>query len=267
MLLGARTQMMDGKYSFEEIFRLSKECGVEALEYCCEDFTFHYRPETTEDYTLDHVKYLSEKYDMKIGAVGNHLCFAVSDIYYEAIKKMIPKTRRLGTDVFIISSNPPAGHSNYMGYKITHPEVVTVYKERLGELLKIAENSGVKLALEPEPPGFVPRSCDMMELIDEMNSPALCINFDIGHAFLTDDEICETIRMFGSRIVHSHIENLIRGEHVHRLLEDGDIDLQACLAEMKRNGFDGSVAIDLYIYEYDKVLKQQIDCLRGLMGR
>lgn len=267
MLLGARTQMLDGIYSFEEIFRLSKECGVEALEYCCEDFNFHYRPETTEDYTLDHIKELTEKYGIKIGAVGNHLSFAANDTYYEAIKKMIPKTERLGTEVFIISSNPPAGDSGYMGYKILHPEAIGIYKTRLRELLKIAEFHGIKLALEPEPPGFIPGSRDMMELIDEMNSPALSINFDIGHAFLTDENIYETIRMFGSRIVHVHIENLIRGEHVHRLLDDGDIDLKICLEELKKTGFDGAVAIDLYIYEYDRILKQQINCLRRLMRR
>lgn len=265
MLLGARTQMMDGKYSFEEIFRLAKECGVEALEYCCEDFSFHYRPETTQDYTIDHVKELMNRYDMKIGAVGNHLAFVSNDIYYEAIQKMIPKTRRLGTDVFIISSNPPAGDSNYMGYKIAQPEARDIYKSRLKELLKIAEFHGVKLALEPEPPGFIPRSQDMLDLIDEMNSEALCINFDIGHAFLTDENIYDTIRAFGKRIVHAHVENLIRGEHLHRVLDDGDIDLRACLAQMKEIGFIGSVAIDLYVYEYDRILKHQIDILRDLL--
>lgn len=265
MLLGARTQMLDGIYSFEEMFCFSKECGVEALEYCCEDFTFHYRPETTEDYTIAHIKDLSEKYDIKIGSVGNHLSFVASDIYYEAIKKMIPKTRKLGTDVFIISSNPPAGDSNYMGYKIKHSEAFGIFKSRLNELLRMAEYHGVKLALEPEPPGFIPRSSDMMELIEEMNSEALCINFDIGHAFLTDADINDTIHMFGNRIVHAHIENLIRGEHLHRLLDDGDIDLKSCLAEMKNVGFSGVVALDLYVYEYEKVLKEQMKILRNLI--
>jgi sugar phosphate isomerase/epimerase len=264
MLLGARTQMLDGKYTYNDMFAFAKECGVEAFEYCCEDFTFHYRPEATEDYTIKHVKDLVDSYGIKIGAVGNHLSFVTNDIHFEAIKKMIPKTKQLGTDVFIISSNPPAGLFNY---KIEHPEGLLVFKTRLKELLSLAEFHGVKLALEPEPPGFIPRSQDMLELIDEMKSEALCVNFDIGHAFLTDVDIYETIRSFGHRIVHSHIENLIRGEHLHRLLGDGDIDLRRCLAEMKQVGFEGSVAIDLYAYEYDKVLKDQIDVLRDLMGR
>lgn len=263
MLLGARTQMMDGKYTFEEMFCFAKECGVEAFEYCCEDFTFQYRPETTEDYTIAHVKELSEKYGIQIGSVGNHLAF-VKDLYFEAIKKMIPKTRRLGTDVFIISSNPPFGDFNF---KINHPEMLKLYKERVKELAKIAEDSGVKLALEPEPPGFIPRTCDMLDLIEEVGSEALCVNFDIGHAFLTDEDVYESIRLFGKRIVHAHIENLIRGEHLHRLLEDGDIDLRRCLQEMEKAGFDGTVAVDLYAYEYDKVLKSQIGQLKLLMGR
>jgi len=265
MLLGARTQMLDGKYSFEEMFRFASECGVEAFEYCCEDFTFHYRPETTEDYTINHIQRLVSQYGIQIGSVGNHLSFVASDINYEAIKKMIPKTKRLGTDVFIISSNPPVGHSNYMGYKIKNKDGLTIFKTRLKELLKLAEYHGVKLALEPEPPGFIPRSNDILELMAEMKSDALYVNFDIGHAFLTDVDIFETIRLFGNKIAHAHIENLIRGEHLHRLLDDGDIDLRAVLAAMKQVGFDGTVAIDLYIYEYDEVLKSQIDLLRELL--
>ncbi len=265
MLLGARTQLMDGKYTFEEIFKFSKECGAETLEYCCEDFNFHYRPETTEDYTIAHIKELIAKYGVKVSAVGNHLSFVENNINFEAIKKMIPKTGRLGTDVFIISSNPPVG-SNYANYKLQKPEAIVTYKKRLKELLEISEYHGVKLALEAEPPGFIPRSIDMLNLIDEMNSEALCVNFDIGHAFLTDVDMMDSIRKFGTRIVHSHIENLIRGEHLHRLLDDGDIDLKACLKEMKANGFDGAVAIDLYAYEYDAVLKQSIDTLRSLFS-
>lgn len=265
MLLGARTQMMDGQFNFEEMFRFSKSCGVEAFEYCCEDFTFHYRPETTEDYTIKHINYLVEQHGIKIASVGNHLSFVASDVNYEAIKKMIPKTKNLGTDVFIISSNPPTGHNNYMGYKLEHKEGLNIFKSRLRELLKLAEYYGVKLALEPEPPGFIPRSIDMLELITEMNSQALHVNFDIGHAFLTDIDMFETIRLFGPRIAHAHIENLLRGEHLHRLLDDGDIDLRAVLSEMKNVGFSGAVAIDLYVYEYHNVLKSQIDILRNLV--
>lgn len=262
MLLGARTQMMDGKYTYEEMFRFAKECGVEAFEYCCEDFSFRYRPETTEDYTIAHIRDLSLKYGIKIASVGNHLSF-IRDLHYEAIKKMIPKIKKLGTDIFIISSNPPSGEFNF---KIDHPDLLHLYKERVKTLVMLAEDSGVKLALESEPPGFIPRTCDMIELMYEVNSEALCVNFDIGHAFLTDMDIYETIRLLGTKIVHAHIENLIRGEHLHRLLDDGDIDLRKCLQEMKNAGFDGAVAIDLYAYEYDKVLKSQIEQLKVLMG-
>ena len=265
MLLGARTQMMDGKYTFEEIFAFSKECGVEALEYCCEDFGFQYRPETTEDYTIEHVKELSEKYNIKIGAVGNHLAFAQKELYFEAIKKMIPKVKRLGTDVFIISSNPIFGGNSNI--KILQPEMLDVYKKKLRALLDVAEENGVKLALEPEPPGFITSSQDMLNLIDEMKSEALCINFDIGHAFLTDDDYLQTIRDFGDRIVHGHIENLIRGEHIHRLLNDGDIDLVACLTELKKLNFKGSMALDIYAFEYDKVLKESMDILREMYAK
>lgn len=263
MLLGARTQMLDNKYTFEEIFKLCKESGVEALEYCCEDYFFQYRPETTEDYTIAHINELSEKYGIKIAAVGNHLAFNQNEIFFDAIKKMIPKTKRLGTDVFIISSN--AMYPGDLAIKLKQPELIPSYKKKLRMLLDVAEDCGVRLALEAEPPGMIPRSCDMMELMEEMNSPALCVNFDIGHAFLTDVNMFETIAYYGDKIAHVHVENMLRGEHQHRLLEDGDMDIKAVLKALKQAGYNGSLALDIYAYQYDEVLKPQMDYLGKLL--
>lgn len=59
-------------------------------------------------------------------------------------------------------------------------------------------------------------------------------------------------------IVYSHVENMIMGEHAHKLPWDGDIDLLAVYRKMKETCYDGPVSLDLYLQDYETVAK---DCL------
>jgi sugar phosphate isomerase/epimerase len=136
--------------------------------------------------------------------------------------------------------------------KLFDPDAYGVMKSRLQELLVIADAEGVKLALEPEPPHFIVSTADFLNLCGELKYD-LKINFDIGHAFLTDPDIIESVKTLKDKIVHTHVENLRRGEHLHRLPGDGDIDLVKVFAALKSVGFAGALALDIYAYEYDKI--------------
>jgi sugar phosphate isomerase/epimerase len=182
---------------------------------------------------------------IRIMSVGNHLGFVFDDLMFSHIKRTIPKVRKFGTDVMIIAT------PDKLLRKITEPDCYKILKARLNELLDIADANGVKLAMEPEPPHMVISTAQFMELCGELKHE-LYINFDIGHAFLTDPDIYASIKLLNKKIVHTHVEDMRRGEHLHRLPGDGDIDLVKVFAALKAIGFDGALALDLYVHEYDK---------------
>jgi sugar phosphate isomerase/epimerase len=95
------------------------------------------------------------------------------------------------------------------------------------ELCKIAEDCGIFLAVEFEPGFVVDSTALLLASFDEIVSPALRVNADIGHIFLQDPDPMRPIAACAGRIVHAHLENMKKGVHNHLVPWEGDMDLPA----------------------------------------
>ena len=245
MVITARTQMVSHKYSVDEAMRFFKDAGYGGIEFCLEDRAFNARLDLIEDFFIEHTVEKAKEIGIRIMSVSNHIGFAYDDLMFSHMKRIIPKVRKFGTDILIISSADSGNH------KLSDPDCLKQLKSRLNELLDIADANGVMLALEPEPPHILIGTADFLDFCSGLKHD-LKINFDMGHAFLTDPDIFESIRLLKDKIVHTHVENLRRGEHLHRRLNDGDMDMEKVFAALKNIGFTGALSLDLYVYEYDK---------------
>jgi sugar phosphate isomerase/epimerase len=245
VIITARTQMVLHKYSVDEAMKFFKEAGYGGIEFCIEDYYFNARPDYIEDFFIEHTVEKAREIGIRIMSVGNHLGFVFDDIMFGHIKKTIPKVRKFGTDIMIIAT------PDRQLRKISEPECYKKLAARLNELLDIADANGVRLAMEPEPPHMIISTAQFLEFCGSLKHE-LYINFDIGHAFLTDPNILESIKLLDKKIVHTHVEDMRRGEHLHLLPGEGDIDLEKVFSALKEIGFSGALALDLYVHEYDK---------------
>ena len=175
--------MLSDRHSVFEALDFFKKTGFDGVELCYEDLHFRLRPDLWEPEVAALICERCDRLGLAISAVGNHLSYFFDDFMYEAIKKGIKSTRLYGADTFIFAS------MNTANEKIACKELRDIALKRIGELCRLAESEGVKLAMEPEPPSIFASTKDFLELCREINSSALGINFDIGHAFLTDDDI------------------------------------------------------------------------------
>lgn len=256
MLVCARPQMMSLQNSMDEILPLFRNAGFDGYEFCIEDKLFHVRPDMLEDYSIDHMAAISKDHGLTVSAVGCHVNFVGNEDVYEVIKKAIAKTRRFGTDIFIIASGSPTegGDGGY-----------GEFGDKLREMLRIAAASGVRIALEPEPGHRISTTASFIRLMDEMDgNAALCCNFDIGHAHLLDPDIAGSIAALGSRIVHCHIENM-GNVHRHLLPWEGEIDLAEVLRSLNAAGFVGGLAFDYYNDAYREVMPAVAKYLKALL--
>ncbi len=126
-----------------------------------------------------------------------------------------------------------------------------------------AEQLGVRIAIEPEPGTVVDGSADMKRLIDRIGSADLGCNLDVGHAFLTDTDVCESIRELGTAIFHTHFEGMPKCEHNHLLPGEGDIDLQTIKTALDEIDYSGYYTVDLFDIADDPVRWGQ-DALPGM---
>jgi sugar phosphate isomerase/epimerase len=256
MKYSGRTQMLSDRYSVFEAIDFFSKAGFDGVELCYEDLLFRVKTDLWEPRIIGLIRKKKKKSGIAISAVGNHLKYFYDDFMFEAVKKGIRSTRKYGADVFIFAGMNDANE------KVGHKELRPLAVKRIAELCKLAESEGVKLAMEPEPPSIFANTRDFLELCGEIGSPALGVNFDVGHAFLTDPDILESIDMLRGKIYHGHIEDMQRGQHLHLLPGDGDMDLRAVINKLEETGFTGYMSIDLYNYNYREASAEALARLR-----
>lgn len=110
-------------------------------------------------------------------------------------------------------------------------------------------DTGVGLALEPEP-GMVVDTVDAFErLVDDLGDPdRLGITLDLGHCRCLEsgpDPEAASVRRVADRLVHVQVEDMRRGVHEHLPFGDGEVDLPGALGALVEVGYDGLVSVEL----------------------
>jgi len=70
---------------------------------------------------------------------------------------------------------------------------------------KAAESHGVTLAIKPHVGASVYNTATMLQMLNEIDSPALGANLDTLHIFRAREDASETVRKLGKKIVHVHL--------------------------------------------------------------
>lgn len=132
------------------------------------------------------------------------------------------------------------------------------YRRFLDEVIPVAEQAGVRLALHPDDPPMPairgqPRLVWQPQLyqkvIDLNPSPANQFEFCVGSlAEMTEGDLYEVVDRYSRqhRLGYVHLRN-VRDKVPHykeTFIDDGEVDVIRVLAILKRNGFDGVIIPD-----------------------
>src|SRR6516225_10274905 len=80
-----------------------------------------------------------------------------------------------------------------------------LFVEGLKPVAEHAEKEGVLLLIEPEPGLLVETADQFLELMQHVDSPAVGLNFDIGHFYCVGDEPAPTVQRLARYIRHVHL--------------------------------------------------------------
>jgi sugar phosphate isomerase/epimerase len=138
----------------------------------------------------------------------------------------------------------PAGESWSAALKL--------FVEMIKPVAEHAEKEGVLLLVEPEPGLLIETADQFLEFMQHLDSPAVGMNFDIGHAFCVGDDPAATIPRLARHIRHFHLEDIAATRvHHHLVPGEGAIDFAAVLQAIRGIGYDGWITIELYPYADD----------------
>lgn len=235
MEFGFRTGGFAG-WKIEAILEELARIGFDGAELCLESADM--RPENFTRARADEFRRVMGRIGLEVASVSYHGDVEPADQRRSNTVKALEVAKWLGADVLIINAERARDSEE--------KEQWTDLTNRLKDLTALAEDRGVSVAVEPEPLLVVGDTDDMIRLMDEVNSPRLKVNLDIGHAYITDPSLPDSIRRLGSSIVHTHIEDIKDKVHNHLELGQGDIDFAAMHAAFKEIGYDGYYVVDLF---------------------
>jgi sugar phosphate isomerase/epimerase len=144
-----------------------------------------------------------------------------------------------------------------------------LFVEELKPVIAHAEKVGVLLLIEPEPGLLIETAEQFEEFMKHIDSPAVGLNFDIGHAYCVGDEPAPTIRRLAKFIKHFHLEDIAATRvHHHLIPGEGAIDFAATFEAIRAIGYQEWVTIELYPYvdDPDAAARTALDRVRGIMG-
>jgi sugar phosphate isomerase/epimerase len=244
------------KYSLLDALAVIRQLGFDGVEICVEkaDWSFH----NLDSLPVEAIRARVNELNLSPHSFSFHQNYIYDDAIFELTKKAIKLTRSLGAHIFIFG-----GVKKKTGDEAEWRRMI----ERTRALVKIAADHDVVLAQEFEPDFIVGATAELLRLFDEIPSPYLAANLDLGHAFVCDPDPLQSIAQLGAKIVHCHIENMPAGLHDHLLPHEGDMNLVTFLQALAEVGFEGGMALDLYKYDYEAIAPEAIAYIRKLVAQ
>ncbi len=180
-----------------------------------------------------------------------HPSWTDPDPHYRAIrrehtKRSLHLAHKLGAPHITTEPGGPPfdGQSTGQAYDI--------FYEELAPCVALAESLGVGLLIEPEPGLLIERFEQYLALSDRIGSPAVRLNFDIGHAYCVGQDPQDWVARMASHTVHYHLEDIAASRvHQHLIPGEGAIDFEATLGAIRSTSYAGWLTVELYPYGAD----------------
>jgi len=126
---------------------------------------------------------------------------------------------------------------------------LNLFVESLKPVVEHAEKEGIVLLIEPEPGLLIEKSEQFLELIKHFDSPAIGLNFDIGHFYCVGEDPAAAIGRLAGFIRHFHLEDIAATRvHHHLIPGEGAIDFASTLSAIRAIGYSGWLTVELYPY-------------------
>ena len=254
MILGYSTNAFV-RFSVLEAVEKIGRLGFRGVEIMC-DRPHLYPPDYGEE-NLTRLKTVIDDQGLKVTNLNSFTLFAVGDTYLPSWIEPQEERREIRiqhtleclkvADFFGCKniSVPPGGPVG----EISREKAMTLFHRGLERVAPLAQELGIKILVEPEPDLLMENTREFKEFIVDVKSPAIGVNFDIGHFFCAGEDPRVAFEELFEWIGHVHLEDIAPDRvHNHLILGQGAIQFTEIFQTMLRLGYQGDVSLELYPY-------------------
>ncbi|MEA1946560.1 MAG: sugar phosphate isomerase/epimerase family protein [Thermodesulfobacteriota bacterium] len=206
---------------------------------------------------LVQVKETLQKHDLKVTNINSFTLFAIGDTYLpswiEPEKERRDLRIRHTNDCLKVAdelgckniSVPPGGPLNNMSRKAA----MSLFHQGMEQVIPLAEQLGVKILVEPEPDLLIENTAEFKSFIRDIKSPAVGLNFDIGHFFCAGEDPSAAFEELLEWVGHVHLEDIASTRvHNHLITGHGVIQFLDIFKTMIRLNYQDDISLELYPY-------------------
>jgi sugar phosphate isomerase/epimerase len=244
------------KTTVQEALTRIARLGFKGVEIMCD--RPHLYPPDFDEAALVDLKTRLDTHGLRVTNLNSFTLFAVGDTYLPSwiepeaerrairvrhTRECLRVAKALGARNISI---PPGGP---LEKGMTRREAFRLFYQGLEQVLPLAEALEVKVLVEPEPALLMERTSEFKPFIREIRSPAVGLNFDIGHFFCAGEDPAAALEELFAWVGHMHVEDIAASRaHRHLIAGLGAIDFAAVFSAMARLGYTGDISLELYPY-------------------
>jgi len=239
---------------FEAVEKIAR-LGFQGVEIMCD--RPHLYPDDFGPEDLVRLRRLIRERGLEVTNLNSFTLFAVGDTYLPSWIEPERERREIRIRHTLAClrlaqllgcgtiSVPPGGLLGGM----SEQEAFRRFYRGLERVVPVAEELGVKVLVEPEPGLLLENTTQFKAFIGEVRSPAVGLNFDVGHFFCAGEDPSAAFEELFEWVGHVHLEDIAASRvHNHLIPGRGAIRLLDVLWTMVRLGYRGHISLELYPY-------------------
>src|SRR6267142_2323828 len=235
---GVLLDMLPAKLSYADRMKMARDVGFEVIQ----------APTTPDQREAEEIKKAADAASVRIDSVMNmdHWKYPLSSSDATAVEKSLAGMRTSLHNAKLWGSDAVLLVPAVVNPQTTYREAWSRSQKEIRELLPLAEELKIVIAIEEVWNKFLLSPLEMATYISEFKSPWVRAWFDVGNVVLYGYPQ-DWIRTLGSQIYKVHLKDFKRGKNSYSWanLGDGDIDWRAVRAAFLDIGYTGSVIAEL----------------------
>ena len=249
------------RHTLEHAIKEIKAIGYHGVEILC-DIPHAYPPGFGDDKVKSTLDTLASA-GLQISNLNAFTLYAIGDVYHPSWIEADESARnvrmqhtadclRLAKKLGVknISTEPGGPYSASEDAS----GLLKLFASGIRSASKIAEETGVKLLIEPEPSLLLETSSQFKEFIKNIESDYVKLNFDIGHFFCVGEDPAKLVHELADYTEHFHVADIASTRvHNHLIPGNGAIDFAKVFDAMDEIGYRGFATVELYPYQQDPV--------------